>query len=70
MIGVSEEWIINKLGRSFPKTLSLIIKPLKLKHCSRSSLTYVLSNKAVQKTRVTQEKKSTMEDKILKNTDR
>ena len=55
------EWIIIQLVRNFQKTQ-------KLKYCSTSSLLQVLSDKVVQKTNKTQEKKSSVEDKIWKTT--
>ena len=57
-----EEWIIIQLVRNFQKTQ-------KLKYCSTSSLLQVLSDKVVQKTNKTQEKKSSAEDKIWKTTE-
>ena len=45
-----EEWIIIQLVRNFQKTQ-------KLKYCSTSSLLQVLSDKVIQKTNKTQEKK-------------
>ena len=57
------EQIIIQLVRNLQKTL-------KLKYSSRSSLLQVLSDKAVQKTNKTQDKKSSVEGEIWKTTGR
>ena len=54
-----EEWIIIQLVGNLQKTL-------KLKYCSSSSVLQVLSDEVVQKKNKTQEKKSSVEDKIWK----
>ena len=62
---LKKKWGANYhlVGKDFEETL-------KLKYCSRSSLLQVLSDKDVQKTNKTQEKKSSVEVKIWKTTGR